>query len=146
MAGGVGRGGDGGEVERLRSFDPRRFVHTQFVRRFPGRQAPRALSSVCVPVTKPAKQLRSPATTPTLHSRSQLQTQQYRRHVQSHSRPFHAANTHDGHAALANDGHAAHADDGYAPEPATLHETDHGAAQPRARTCPCLSQARRMAC
>ena len=129
MAGGVGRGGDGSEVVRLRWFDPRRFVHTQFARRFPGKQAPRALS---VPVTKPAKHFRSPATTPTLHSLPQLQSHHFRNHVQSHPRPLHAANTHDGHAAHAHDGHA--------PEPATLHEADHGAAQACACTPPCISR------
>lgn len=55
--GGGGQSGDGSRVVRLRWFDPRRFVHTQFARRFPGEQAPRALS-VCVPVTKPAKHFR----------------------------------------------------------------------------------------
>ena len=123
--GGVGRSGDGSEVVRLRWFDPRRFVHTQFARRFPGEQAPRALS-ICVPVTKPAKHFDSPATTPPLHSPLQLRRHQHRQHVQSHQGPFHAAHSHDGHAAYAHDG--------YAPEPATLYAADHGSAQPGART------------
>lgn len=73
--------------------------------------------------------LSTPATTPTLHSPLQLQSHPYRQHVQGHQGPFDAAHTHDGHAADAHDG--------YAPEPATLHEADHGAAQADARTSSC---------
>jgi hypothetical protein len=42
------RSGDGSEVVRSRWFDPKRIVHTQFARRFPGEPGPRALS-ICVP-------------------------------------------------------------------------------------------------
>lgn len=39
QAGVCSRSGDGSEVVRLRWFDPKRIVHTQFARRFPGDRA-----------------------------------------------------------------------------------------------------------